>query len=349
MDYPGRNLDADWRKAAAERIEKFRKAGLTVLVTDAQGKPIREAHVGIRLTQHSFRFGTAVSVEFSPAIVASPPPAVSTEKVAKPEDAEYAVPLAALTPIAEMPAGLRFSETDRSIYRKKVFALFNTTSPREESAFVNERLTAWLRSRGFLYDADPVSVKTVPATFTISDLKPPEKLVSDLKKLEKETDLPLAAQRFSLAVDPESSEQLQLQADYTRDFLTAVFSIPTIREISIDGFWAPVSGGDGWALFDEDWSMRPVGQIYFDLLKRVWCTNEEALTDAAGTVTVRGFIGIYRISVVVGSLMKTITAVLPEDGAVIRVRIDRRGVSDTRQEPRQVRVARHDKLLSGGR
>ena len=318
IDYPDRELDAEWRKEAAERIDEYRKAELTVLVTDAEGKPIRDADVDIRLKQHAFRFGTVVSVEFSPAIVVAPPSEATTEIVAHPENA---VPRAALTPIAEMPAGSRFSEKDRSIYREKLFALFNTVLPEEESAMVNERLTAWLRSRGFLFDADPVQVRVVPATFTISNLIPPGKLVSDLKRLEKETDLPLAAQRFSLSVDPENSEQLQLQADYTRDFLTALFSIPTVREISIDGFWAPASGVDGWALFEEDWNMRPVGQVYSDLLKRVWCTTEEALTDASGKVKIRGFLGTYRISVVVGSRMKTITAFLPKGGAVIKVQM----------------------------
>lgn len=318
IDYPGRELDAEWREEAAERIEEHRKAELTVLVTDAEGKPIKEASVGIWLKQHSFRFGTVVSVEFSLPIIAAPPEP-TTELGVHPEDAENAIPRAALSPIAEMPAGSRFSEKDRSMYREKLFALFNTALPKEESAIVHERLTAWLRSRGFLFDADEVQVRTVPATFTISDLIPPEKLIRDLEQLEKETDLPLAARHFSLSVDPENSEQLELQADYTRDYLTALFSIPKMREISIDGFWAPASGVDGWALFEEDWNMRPVGHVYSDLLKRVWCTNEEALTDAAGKVKIRGFLGTYRVSVVVGSRMKTITAFLPEGGAVIKV------------------------------
>ncbi len=321
VGYPGRELDAEWRKAAAERIERHRKANLTVLVMDARGKAIKEADVSIRLKQHSFRFGTIVSVEFLPTIVAAPPWDATTRNVGKLEETERALLKSAQTPIAEMPAGDRFSERDRSIYREKLFALFNTASPRDESAAVNEQMTAWLRSRGFLFDEVPVQVRVVPAAFAISNLKAPETLVSDLKSVEEETDLPLAAERFSVAVDPESSEELQLQADYTRDFLTALFSIPTMREISIDGFWEPVSGVDGWALFEEDWSMRPVGKVYSDLLKRVWSTNEELLTDAAGRVTIRGFLGTYRISVVVGSRMKTITAVLPKDGAEIRVQM----------------------------
>jgi hypothetical protein len=40
LDYKGRELNAPWRKAAAERIEKHRKGDLKVLVTDANGRPL---------------------------------------------------------------------------------------------------------------------------------------------------------------------------------------------------------------------------------------------------------------------------------------------------------------------
>jgi hypothetical protein len=321
-DYPGRGMESEWRKEAAERIDEYRKAELTVLVTDARGKPIREADVSIRLKQHAFRFGTVVSVEFSPAIVAAPPPDDAREKAGKVDDRGNGVPDAARTPRAEMPAGHQFSNEDRAKYREKLFALFNTASPKGESLEADQPMTAWLRSRGFLFDAEPVQEKVVPATFTIANLKPPEELLSDLKKLNEEMDLPLVVRRFSLAVDLDNLDQLQLQADYTRDFFTVLFSIPGTREISIDGFWAPVSEVDGWALFAEDWSIRPVGRMYADLVKRVWITNEEGLTDGAGKVKFRGFIGLYRISVVVGSRMKTISAVLPKGGAQIKIQID---------------------------
>ena len=320
-DYSGRDIDAEWRKEAADRIEEHRKAELTILVTDAEGKPIDEADVGIKLKQHSFRFGTVLSVEFPPD---QPGPTVSPEskKPAKESESGQSVAVPAQKLNAEIPAGTRFSEDDRSTYREKLFELFNTASPRDKAAASNDQMTAWLRSRGFLSDFEPAQVQTVPASYTVNDLKPPEELMTDVMKLQKETKLPIAVRRYSLAVDPANSEELQLQADYTRDFLTVMFSIPEVREVSIDGFWAPVCEVKGWALFGKDWSMRPVGRIYAELVKRVWSTNEEALTDAAGKVKIRGFIGVYRISVAVGSRTKTVTAVLPENGAEIRIQLD---------------------------
>ncbi len=58
--YAGRELDAPWRKAAAERIEKIRKSDLTILVTDAQGRPVPGATVSVIQKEHAFLFGTHV-------------------------------------------------------------------------------------------------------------------------------------------------------------------------------------------------------------------------------------------------------------------------------------------------
>jgi len=61
--YAGREPDAPWRRSAAERIEKIRKADLSVTVKDASGKPLAGATVDVRMTRHAFGFGSAVSSE----------------------------------------------------------------------------------------------------------------------------------------------------------------------------------------------------------------------------------------------------------------------------------------------
>ncbi len=58
--YAGRELDAPWRKAAAERIEKYRKGDMTVQVTDAQGRSIPGAAVSVVQKEHAFPFGVKV-------------------------------------------------------------------------------------------------------------------------------------------------------------------------------------------------------------------------------------------------------------------------------------------------
>ncbi|MFG0247740.1 MAG: endo-1,4-beta-xylanase, partial [Phycisphaeraceae bacterium JB051] len=61
ITYPGREPDAAWRKDAAKRIEQYRKADLSINVTDAQGKPIKDADIHVQMTRHAFRFGAAVT------------------------------------------------------------------------------------------------------------------------------------------------------------------------------------------------------------------------------------------------------------------------------------------------
>ena len=58
VDYVGRKPDAPWRGAAAERIEKLRKADLSITVVDAAGKSVPDASVAVRMKKHAFVFGS---------------------------------------------------------------------------------------------------------------------------------------------------------------------------------------------------------------------------------------------------------------------------------------------------
>ncbi len=61
VSYPGRESNAPWRKAAAERIEKIRKGDLTVVVEDAKGRPVENAKVNVAMQRHAFLFGSEVN------------------------------------------------------------------------------------------------------------------------------------------------------------------------------------------------------------------------------------------------------------------------------------------------
>jgi len=60
FSYVGRDPDAPWRSAAAERIERIRKADLTVRVVDRDRQPVEGASVRVRMKRHTFGFGSAV-------------------------------------------------------------------------------------------------------------------------------------------------------------------------------------------------------------------------------------------------------------------------------------------------
>lgn len=58
--YEGREPEAAWRKAALERIEQHRKAGLSLVVTGKDGQPLADKEVRLTLKRHAFGFGSAV-------------------------------------------------------------------------------------------------------------------------------------------------------------------------------------------------------------------------------------------------------------------------------------------------
>ncbi len=59
--YDGRALEAPWRAAAQERIDRHRKANIRVCLADGRGNAIVGAPVRVRMLRHSFGFGSAVT------------------------------------------------------------------------------------------------------------------------------------------------------------------------------------------------------------------------------------------------------------------------------------------------
>ena len=61
IDYwNGQKNDDTWKKAALERIEKFRKGDVEIRVVDANGQPIAGASVQLAQSRQAFRWGSAV-------------------------------------------------------------------------------------------------------------------------------------------------------------------------------------------------------------------------------------------------------------------------------------------------
>jgi len=51
----------DWRTVADERIEKYRKGDLQLLLVDASGEPLTNTPVSLKLVRHAFGFGTCIN------------------------------------------------------------------------------------------------------------------------------------------------------------------------------------------------------------------------------------------------------------------------------------------------
>jgi endo-1,4-beta-xylanase len=124
-----------------------------------------------------------------------------------------------------------------------------------------------------------------------SSVTSPTRVLSGLDRFAK-FGLPIAITEFDINTDDE-----QLQADYTRDFLTACFSHPAVSEIITWGFWEKRHWFPKAALWRADWSLKPNGKSWVELTKKTWWTNASGRTNAAGSYTTRGFHGQHRITV----------------------------------------------------
>lgn len=128
--------------------------------------------------------------------------------------------------------------------------------------------------------------------------------------------LPLAITEFDFDTDDE-----QLQAQYTRDFMTAVFAHPAVEGFLMWGFWAGRHWRPRAAMFTRDWSIRPNGRAYKQLVFQEWWTDADGKTDARGALRTRGFLGDYEVTVTHGD-RKTAKAVrLTRDGTRLTIRL----------------------------
>jgi endo-1,4-beta-xylanase len=89
----------------------------------------------------------------------------------------------------------------------------------------------------------------------------------------------------------------QLQADYTRDFLTILFSHPAVQGFQVWGFWEGAHWRKQAAMYRQDWTEKPNGAAYRQLVHGTWQTDETQTADAQGFVYGRGFLGDYDVTV----------------------------------------------------
>jgi len=142
---------------------------------------------------------------------------------------------------------------------------------------------------------------------------PPERMLSILDRY--------AALGLDISItehDIDTNDE-QLQADFTRDFLTTVFSHPSVVAVLTWGFWESSHWRPCAAYYRSDWSITPAGQAWLDLVTKKWWTNATLETAADGTARTRGFLGDYEITVTHNGVTKTIPAKLTKDGAKIAV------------------------------
>ena len=148
---------------------------------------------------------------------------------------------------------------------------------------------------------------------------PPQRLLDVLDQFS-EIGLPIESTELSLNMTDRP-----LQADYMRDYLTALFSHPNVNGVMLWGFWAARHWRPDAALFARDWTPRPVAAAWTDLVHGRWTTDARLATDEQGRACTRGFCGEYDITVTHGPSSRTLAARLDPAGVEVAVALGGRG------------------------
>jgi endo-1,4-beta-xylanase len=397
VTYAGREADAPWRQAAAERIDRHRKADLKIKVISAEGEPVPNALVHVKMLRHEFAWGSAVSARL---IVNDDPDARAyRETILKlyntvvfendlkwqawenPSNREATLQATAwlrgqdlairghclvwpswqrmprdVAELKENPAALRERIANRVVetvtamrghlvdwdvinepfdnhdamdvlgdsVMAEWFKLARQADP-DVKLYINDYsiLSAGGRDtthqahyektiRFLLDQSAPLDGIGLQGHFS-NDLTPPAKLLQLLDRFAA-FGLPIQVTEHDINVTDE-----ELQADYTRDFLTTLFSHPQVNGILTWGFWAGRHWRPNAAYFRRDWTVTPAGHIWMDLVLREWWTDAQGSTDSRGNFQTRGFLGDYEITATAENRAATVGANLSRDGQTVTI------------------------------
>jgi len=398
--YAGREPDSAWRKEAAERIERYRKADLRVEVVDAGGKPVPGAEVEIKQKSHAFGFGSCVVASvitgqgtdseayreiiknsFSKVVMENdlkwPVWETGPERQKKTMEAiqwlrDRHIPVRGHNLVwpswANCPKDLRSLKGDPAALRQRVGnhikdIMGATRGLLSDWDVVNEpfdnhdildvlgrdALCDWFKlarecdpapvlflndyagfmSGGentghkdhfektlrFLKDSGaPIGGVGIQAHFG-NQLTPPDKIIKELDRWAA-LGLDIQITEFDLDLDDE-----EMQARYTRDFMTAVFSHPSVSAMLTWGFWEKWHWRPRAAMYRADWSVKPNGKAWNDLVLKEWHTETTLKSDATGSAATRGFLGEYEITVRYQGKSRDLKSVLAAGGLTLRVEL----------------------------
>ncbi len=104
--------------------------------------------------------------------------------------------------------------------------------------------------------------------------------------------LPVRITEFDINTDDE-----ELQADYTRDFLIAMYSHASVVGVQHWGFWEGAHWIPRAAMYRTNWAEKPNARAYKALVLDQWRTRANGTTDPQGVWRGRGFHGDYVVTV----------------------------------------------------
>ncbi len=96
-----------------------------------------------------------------------------------------------------------------------------------------------------------------------------------------------------------------------------MFSHPSVGVLQQWGFYEPVHWRPRAALFRKDWSPKPNGRAFLDLVFKQWWTDQKGITDSEGSYKLRAFHGDYEVTVKTGDTLRRETFTLPKGGRTL--------------------------------
>ncbi len=162
----------------------------------------------------------------------------------------------------------------------------------------------------------------------------PEEVYEVIDYYWNEFGLPIQVTEFDHRVS-----DLQLQADWQRDFMTICFSHPAMVGFIQWGFWNGISQG---GFIDDNWKLLPNGEQFMDLVFNKWWTEESGQTNAEGKFDVRGFMGEYEVAVEHKGQTWKFPVTLGKDGAVLHAQLTddmRKQLNKQKSEEKQAKKA----------
>lgn len=149
-----------------------------------------------------------------------------------------------------------------------------------------------------------------------SSLTGPEDLLKLLDRYAK-----LGKQIWVTEYDVDLEDEA-LAAQFTRDFYTTLFSHPAVGGILMWGFWDGAHWQKNAPLYRQDWSLKPAGEAYRQLVLDAWRTNVSGKTDATGSFQARAFLGSYELKVTSDGKTRTFPVELTRESPTISLRLD---------------------------
>ena len=145
---------------------------------------------------------------------------------------------------------------------------------------------------------------------------PPATLVKILDRFSA-FGLPISITEYDHDVDDE-----ELQGNYLRDFLTVIFSHPSVINFTMWGYYDGSHWKNNTPIYRKGWSLKPSGIAFQDLVFRQWWTNAEGKTDALGECRLRGFLGDYDLTIRHEGKIRTVQVALVKGGQTVPIRLE---------------------------